>query len=238
MNVKEKLLMDADGLREHGAVNIVILGDSVSHGALCGTIDYEHVYWNRLKQRLNAWRDYVPVNMICSAISGSTATSSLPRLESQVLKHEPDLVIVCFGLNDINGTLDEYLNSLREIFTRCQAVADVVFLTPNMLNPRVADDTPTQHYDYAVATARMQNEGRMDAYIDAAKALAAELGVPVCDGYAAWKQLAKTQDITSLLANRINHPTAEMHELFANLLYDYLIGDGTNTAKTESTMFQ
>ena len=43
-------------------------------------------------------------------------------------------------------------------------------------------------------------------------------------------QLAKTQDTTQLLINRINHPCPEMHRLFADALYEMIIGEGTGGA--------
>ena len=224
MKVKDKLLLDIHGLMEHGPINIVILGDSVSHGAVIDNIDYENVYWNLLKKKLNQFRDYIPVNMINASIGGTTAKEALPRLDKQVFKHEPDLIIVCFGLNDVNGSLTDYTESLREIFAKCIGCGfDVIFLTPNMLNTYVADDTPAQHIAYAHKTVQMQNEGRMDEFIYAAIDLARSMNVPVCDCYSQWKELSKTQDVTMLLANRINHPTSEMHQLFANYLYNLIM---------------
>ena len=238
MNIKEKLMMNIDGLYEHGPINIVIFGDSVSHGCLNGTIDYENVYWNLLKRKMNAFRDYVPVNMINASIGGTTAKRSLTRFERQVLKHEPDLVIVAFGLNDVNYPLEEYLDALRQIFAGCQAAgSEVIFLTPNMLNTYVAEDTASKYLEYAGQTAEYQNSGRMDMYMHAAKELAQSMGVPVCDCYAKWKELAKTQDTTQLLINRINHPCSEMHKLFADSLYEMIIGEGTG-GKGESGMVQ
>ena len=238
MRVREKILLDKDALVKYGAINIVIFGDSISHGAINGYQDYESVYWNRLRQKLNKFRDYIPVNMINSAIGGTTAKQSLKRLDSQVLKYEPDLVIVCFGLNDANGTLDDYTYALGEIFKRCKASGtEVIFMTPNMLNTRVAEDTSRGLVEYAKKTCEIQNSGKMDEFMSAAVALACEMGVTVCDCYSKWKTLSATQDITELLANRINHPTPEMHELFAEELYRVIMGDGENTAKNESTMF-
>lgn len=238
MNIKEKLMMNIDGLYEHGPINIVIFGDSVSHGCLNGTIDYENVYWNLLKRKMNAFRDYVPVNMINASIGGTTAKRSLTRFERQVLKHEPDLVIVAFGLNDVNYPLEEYLDALRQIFAGCQAAgSEVIFLTPNMLNTYVAEDTASKYLEYAGQTAEYQNSGRMDMYMHAAKELAQSMGVPVCDCYAKWKELAKTQDTTQLLINRINHPCSEMHKLFADSLYEMIISEGTG-GKGDSGMVQ
>lgn len=239
MNIKEKLMLGERGLFEHGPINIVIFGDSVSHGAVNGYIDYENVYWNRLKKKLNGMRDYIPVNMINASIAGTTAKGALPRLSRDVLKHEPDLVIVCFGLNDVNGTLDDYLSPLQSIFAQCKAAGiDVVFMTPNMLNTSVAPDTPKEHYEYAFHTADMQNGGRMDEYMTAAVRLAEEEGIAVCDCYAKWKKLSESEDVTMLLANRINHPMPEMHELFAESLYELLIGEKTDVAARPTTMYR
>lgn len=239
MKVKDKIMLDIQGLSEHGPINIVIFGDSVSHGAVNGYNDYENVYWNRLKKKLNQFRDYIPVNMINVSIGGTTAMQSLNRVDRHVLRHEPDLVIVCFGLNDVNGTLSDYITSLEAIFKKCKdAGVDVIFMTPNMLNTRVADDTPERLMQYAKKTAGMQNSGKMDEFMSAAISTAKQEGIPVCDCYAKWKELAKEQDITMLLANRINHPVSEMHQLFADSLYEMIMEKTENTAEEQSTMFQ
>ena len=238
MKLRKKLLYGRKELEAEGPINIVILGDSVSHGSIVDSNDYETVYWNLLKKKINARYNYIPVNMICAAIGGTTAKDAVKRLDKQVLKHEPDLVIVCFGLNDVNGTLDDYTAALRTIFERCLACGcEVIFLTPNMLNTYVPDDTPKQWYDYAHKTAEMQNGGKMDAFMDAARAVAAAHGVPVCDCYAAWKTLAKTEDTTMLLANRINHPIPEMHRLFADKLFEMIVGEHAEDGAQSSTMF-
>ena len=224
MRVREKLLLDTDGLFEHGPINIVIFGDSVSHGAFNDYIDYEKVYWNLLRKKLNAFREYVPVNMINTSIGGTNATRSLQRIESQALLHKPDLVIVCFGLNDVNHSFEDYISSLTQIFTRCiETCCEVIFMTPNMLNTYVADDTAEHLVDYAKRTAEHQNGGRMDKFIYSAIELAESMGITVCDCYSKWKELSKTQDTTMLLDNRINHPIPEMHELFAQSLYEIIM---------------
>ena len=227
MKVKEKLYMDLAGLEEHGPITIVALGDSVTHGSVAaGEIDYETVYWNRLRKKLNAVRPTIPVNVINAGIGGTTAARSVKRLEQQVLCHHPDLVTVCFGLNDINDELETYLGALRTIFEICaESGAEVIFMTPNMLNTHVVEGTEERFAAYAVKTAEMQNGGRMDLYMSSAVTLAREMGITVCDCYAQWKEMSKTQDTTMLLANYINHPTKEMHELFAQALFEAIMGE-------------
>ena len=148
-------------------------------------------------------------------------------------------MIVCFGLNDINRPLEEFQAALREIFLRCQAAgAEPILLTPNMLNTRVAEDVDDCYREYAAVTAEFQNSGLMDAYMDGARSVATELHVRICDCYAEWKKRSETEDITMLLANRINHPSREMHELFAERLFQLLFGDTIKAREAkQSTMY-
>lgn len=235
MKIKDKILMEQQQLIEEGPITIVALGDSVTHGALRGNYNYETVYWERLRKKILAARDYVPVNVINAGIGATNAVCALKRIDLQVLAHNPDLVIVCFGLNDVNGELETYLDALRGIFEKCLAHgADVIFMTPNMLNTYVSEETEPQNIEYAAVTAKVQNEGRMDLFMESAVKLAKKMNVSVCDCYAKWKELSKTQDTTKLLVNRINHPTEEMHELFAQSLFEMIFDEKLKTDNLDS----
>ena len=241
MFIKEKINLDVEGLIKNGPITIVAFGDSVTHGAVApGEINYETVYWNRLKKKINELRNFVPVNVINAGIGGITAKDSLERMDKQVLIHNPDLIIVCFGLNDVNGPLEDYLGALEEIFERAHKCgAEVIFMTPNMLNTTVAEDTAKVYYEYAIKTAQMQNEGKMDLYIESAIKVAEKMNVKVCDCYKKWKKLSETQDVTYLLANRINHPTKEMHELFAQSLFETIFDENAIVSESKSsTMYE
>ena len=68
MKIAEKINLDMKGLIEYGPITIVAFGDSVTHGAVApDEIDYETVYWNRLKKKINNLNNYVPVNVINGA---------------------------------------------------------------------------------------------------------------------------------------------------------------------------
>ena len=193
MHIKDKILMEREGLEKEGPITIVAFGDSVTHGSLLNEINYETVYWNLLQKKILGVRNYVPVNVINAGIRGITAVDSLKRIDIHVLAHNPDLVIVCFGLNDVGGDLETYLSSLRIIFEKCKNCgADVIFMTSNMLNTYVADDTPEEHRDYAMVTAEYQNNGKMDLFMSSAVEVAEKMGVSVCDCYSKWKDISKT----------------------------------------------
>ena len=144
------------------------------------------------------------------------------------------------GFDYVNGTLENYISSLKIIFQKSKECgAQVIFMTPNMLNTYVAEDTEKVCLEYAAVTAEYQNSGKMDAFMDAAVRLAEEMQIDICDCYKKWKEMSKTRDTTMLLANRINHPVREMHQLFADSLFELIIGD-LDAAGTEmgNSMFQ
>jgi hypothetical protein len=108
-----------------------------------------------------------------------------------------------------------------------------------MLNTYVSDKTEAQYFDYAAVTAAYQNSGRMDEFVSAAVKVARECGVQVADAYARWRELSKTEDTTVLLANYINHPRAEMHEIFAEEIYRLIFPeDLPRVEKIDSTMYE
>lgn len=239
MRIKDKINMNRDQLMENGPIVIGVLGDSVSHGSVAGGLmAHDTVYHNRLREKILAVRDYVPVTVINSGIGGTCADDALPRLP-KLLAHKPDLMIVCFGLNDVNRELDVFLPALKTIFEESIAAgAETVFMTPNMLNTYVSDEVADSLKNYAAITAEMQNSGKMDMYMEKACQVARECGAKVCDCYGMWKELSKTQDTTLLLANRINHPTREMHELFADALFKCIFDQDITTTANDNDMYQ
>ena len=145
-----------------------------------------------------------------------------------VLPHRPDLVIIAYGLNDVNGEESEYRHNMESIVVQLKSAGiDCIILTENMLNTRVdREATPERYLDYAVKTAEMQNSGKMDAFVAAAREIAEIHGVPVADAYALWRRMQDAGvDTTLLLCQRINHPSPAMHRVFAELLYHCIVGE-------------
>lgn len=217
---------DASFLRD-GPVNLAFFGDSITQGCFeDGVCDFDAVYHAQLKRMLHEKYPGFPINILNAGVGGSTAKQSLNRLERDVLRHHPDAAVVCFGLNDVTGTLEDYVSSLASIFRTLQEhQTDTVFMTPNMLNTRMDEAflAASPFREYALGTMKLQTGGTMDAFMSAACECARSFGIPVCDCYAEWKSMAAAgKDTTALLANRINHPSREMHTLFAGKLLTVL----------------
>lgn len=234
MSILQRLLqLEADHAHPKG-LTVAFLGDSVTQGCfevykneegrIVPVFDPLSAYPHLLHQKLATAYPSVPFHIVNVGISGDRAPNGCKRLERDVLSHRPDLTVVCYGLNDCGDgkdSVDKYATALREILCRLQESGSaVVLMTPNMMNTRV-DGGITDPDIRAVAERKcvLQTEGYFTRHIEAARALCSEIGVPVCDCYALWQQLAlEGKDVTALLCNAINHPTREMHALFADEL--------------------
>lgn len=217
---------------------IAFLGDSVTQGCFELYIkkdgngetvfDPEYAYHRNVAKILGMLYPQVPVNIVNAGLSGGNVIHANERLKRDVLSHNPDLTVVCFGLNDCNNKEDgliAYYEALVSIFTRLkEAGSEVIFMTPNMMNTYVSGRVHPAYTETAQKVMKLQNEGVLDKYIDKAKEAAALCDVRVCDVYAKWKLLYENGvEITELLSNGINHPSREMNWLFAYSLVEEMM---------------
>lgn len=232
----EKIVAKQNDAMNSPALTIAFLGDSVTQGcfevyctsetSIQTVFDKNCAYHNYLAKIFSVICPSVPINIINAGISGDNAPHGFERIEKDVISHAPDLVVVCFGLNDCSGKaegLNKYITALSNIFDRLKkAECEIIFMTPNTMcteaSYRISE---TLIKDIAQETALLQNEGVLDMYIDAAKKLCDEKQITVCDCYAKWKKLEKSGiSTTNLLSNYINHPSREMNWMFAYSLVE------------------
>lgn len=241
MNIMNKIRARAENNSAHEGVTIAFLGDSVTQGCFevyktaSGGIetifDKNGAYHSYLDQIFSVLYPNVPTNIINAGVSGGNAVHALERLERDVIRHQPDLTVVCFGLNDCGNGLEgigTYTDALEAIFTKLQeAGSEVIFMTPNMMNTYVSVHLTDEYVrDVAERIGQNQLNGTLDKYLEAAVAVCKKCGVKVCDCYAKWKRLAKNGvDTTALLSNHINHPTRQMNWLFAVSLVDAILDE-------------
>lgn len=210
---------------DEATVLIVAFGDSVSQGyTRAGTLEAATVYHQQLKEQLERHYPRCTFSVINAGAAGQTATDSLARLERDVIRHQPDLVILGFGLNDAviaDDTL-EFKQSLGNIIWRVQTEteADLVLLSPNFMvtadNPHI---DPTERH-YLAAFLEVYHKGSLYRVAQSIRDLARDLELPLADVYAWWQVLeAEGRDTNSLLANGLNHPGIEGHRLCAELIF-------------------
>lgn len=225
----------------NGHITIACLGDSVTQGCFelidrDGTLngiepvyEQQNSYANLLAKALGYLYPSVSFNVINAGISGDTAQGGLERIERDVLRYKPDLVTVCFGLNDCDGGSEGaplFAQTLGRIFDRIKTEGiEVIYISPCMMNTSISPTMKSEiERSVGATTMAIQNDGIFDMYIDAAKRICEEKNVPCCDCYGKWKRLAANGvNTTELLSNKINHPSREMHWLFVESLLDTIL---------------
>ncbi len=240
MEIISKIRKKAENPHLAEPVTLAFLGDSVTQGcfeiyknesnSIETVFDISSAYHTYVREILCTLYPRAPINIINAGISGSNAPRGAQRLERDVLRFSPDLVVVAFGLNDsVHGMagVEMYRKAMSEI---CSGLVsrgiEVIVMTTNMMVTK--QDFNQKDADFLSVSAgccKRQNDGILDAYMDAAREVAQEYGCKLCDCYKKWKTLYENGVPTDLLlSNGINHPTRQMNRMFANALVETMFG--------------
>lgn len=198
------------------------LGDSITRGGQYHS--YVHLF---LTTRFPEKK----IDLFNAGISGDTAAGALKRLDWDVLPHNPDLVSIMFGMNDVGSSdlygptspspqveeqrrkrIDSYEQNLQEVVKRLRNKnAQVILIMPSILDETVRSDATNY-------------PGKNQALGEAAervKKMATEQGLPLVDFHTpmlALNQRLQTSDPTfSLIGKDRIHPAAPGHFVMAYL---------------------
>jgi len=207
---------------------IIMFGDSttaVRPGAV------EKVYPVRVAEALQSIGSSLPVYN--AGIGGNTTRDALKRVERDVLRHKPRVVVMQFGINDSavdvwksppasepRVPLAEYLENVRGLTAAVRKTgAKVILMTTNPIRW-----TSLLRDRYGRAPYDSESEEGFDSltlagYNEALRELAKELEVPLVDVRAAYPGSAaeKGTTVDGLLLDGM-HPNDFGHELVADLL--------------------
>ncbi len=179
---------------------VVAFGDSIVAG-------YQQPEgWPEILGRDLAGR-YSDVSVLNAGISGNTAGDGIARLRRDVLAHQPDLVLIAFGLNDMkNGvSLSRFEKDLSEI------VGEIV----------VSGARPV-----LLTTTRLQRGASMLARVNPApfnksiRTLAVEKDIPLIDVNDEFKGLNTPEYLIDAA-----HPNAEGYRVIADIIRKGLVGE-------------
>lgn len=232
MKIIDKISQKNKDMYGAPSATIAFLGDSVTHGCFeCYMLDKDHLetvydnknaYSTRIKEIFSMLYPCAQVNIIDSGISGDGTENGVTRIDRDILKFNPDLVVVSFGLNDAcvlgEARIDEYRNNLDKIFKKLKSAnCEVIFLTENMMATKTSWSLKDELFiKLSKDFAEVENNGVLEKFFNVAKEVAKENDVKVCDVYSKWKKMAKGGvDTTELLANKLNHPIRPLHYLYA-----------------------
>jgi len=131
-------------------LTIVALGSSSTEGA--GASSPSASYPARLEALLRAALPGVELRVINAGRSGESSAEMLARLESDVLAHDPDLVIWQAGGNEVLRGSDPagFLAQMRAGLRRLRAAGAEVVLMDNQRSPRILSAPASRSFDAAM----------------------------------------------------------------------------------------
>lgn len=212
-------------------VVIVAFGDSVTQGLMVNPqMAGEDVYHAVLRRELHRAFPERTFSTINAGINGKSVRGVLSRLENSVLRHQPHLTVIGFGLNDSSAGdegLPEFGKNLAEIVTKVlDAGSAVVLMTPNMMAARDNGHVDGNYRHAFDDIMRRQTSGILSRYADAIRQAAASLCVPVADVYAEWeRRQAAGEDMMMHLSNGLNHPDVYGHRLAGEVLFRAVLAE-------------
>lgn len=205
---------------------VVALGDSITLGARPARGDYPAVARGEtfvaiIEHRLAS--EGYEADVINAGVPSNRTDQGVTRLDSDVLAHDPDAVLIMFGTNDSchdpgeSGPrlpLEEYEANLRRIVLRIRDAGAVpILMTPPALGTMWSVE---RHPVYA-------EEGRnapLIIYSEAVRRVAGEERVPLVDHFRKWHDMGDPER-DSLLPDGC-HPNGEGHDVLAGSIHPVL----------------
>ncbi len=176
--------------------------------------DARESYIEKFREKLIDKYELTSVSVINAGIAGDVLPSMIARSERDVVRYQPDLILINGSLNWDDKTMgdENVYKDLLQKFVRdlkAKTDADIVLLTPN------GDLSNTMFSPPGVEVPEPTTWKRADKI----REIAEEEKVCLADVRAVW-DAAKEQGCPweELLANKINHPSVEGHEVYARVL--------------------
>jgi acyl-CoA thioesterase I len=211
-------------------VVIVALGDSVTQGVMEHQIlGSNTVYHRLLQEELERFYPTTTFSTLNAGVSGGSAPHGLARLERDVLRHQPDLVLIAFGLNDCLGgpaKVSEFSSTLQAIITqiRSSTESDILLVTPPFIATCPSARIHPEHEAIGPTIIEAQTNGSLALYAQSIRDLSLKEKVPCADVHAEWTRLSQSGVDTNLwLVNGLNHPDVRGHRLAATVLFQRLL---------------
>jgi lysophospholipase L1-like esterase len=189
------------------------------------------VYSERVNEALQSIGSSLPVTN--AGEGGNTTRDALKRFERDVLRHQPRVIVMQFGINDsavdvwkkppatgARVPLAEFVDNLRTMIEAARKrKAKPILMTPNPLRWTARLKEMYGKPPYNAEAEDGFESATLAPYIQALRRLAEETQVPLVDAHAGYlAQAARTQTAVDALLLDGMHPNDAGHELVAELL--------------------
>ena len=187
-------------------VNLVFHGHSVPSGYLnAGRVNRMASYPYRTLQQISEAYPYAVVNSIVTAIGGEQAEQGAKRFSDEVLTHNPDVLFIDYALNDRSIGLKRAKSAWKKMIEEAKTYGTkIVLLTP----------TPDLRENI------LSSDAELAKHSEQIRQLAKEHEVGLVDSYALFREIAKTEDLTTYMAQN-NHINEKGHQVVAYAIKEF-----------------
>ena len=201
-------------LRAKQKLTIGVSGDSITYGLNASGLVlappfmpiYPELVASQLRDRYGS-----EVALFNRAVGGWAVPNGLGDLD-KLMAHEPDLVIIAYGMNDVGRRNPEaYQKGIQEMISRIQSARPdtEIILVATMLGNDQWQHTPREMFPkYRDALATQCREG-----------------VALADLTSLWSEMLKRKRDCDLTGNGVNHPSDFGHRVYASAILSLLIAD-------------
>jgi len=224
-NFDESKFLDED--------TVCFLGNSITEGGAYHTF-INLFYLTRFPEK--------NIHIINCGIAGNRADQGIARLQTDVLIHNPDVVTVMFGMNDVGSTIysksptREDIQKQKEVITTYRHNMDSLSALLKIAGVRIIYFTPTI-YDQVAKFEKRNDYGKNQALSkcrDIIFDLAKKYNSPVVDIYSAMEKINKEHQAMDSMFSIVGpdrvHPGEEGHLVMA---YEFLKAQGISTVVSE-----
>lgn len=203
----------AELLSQPDEIKIVLLGDSISVGhnasGLCKVPPYQQAYGPLVCHALNK-KFAATSKLINLSVGGKTSTWGLEQIDTLV-KHQPDLVILAFGMNDASGHCEPltFQANIQATISKIRASlpdAEFILVASMTANAQWIHAEPALYPQYRDVQTELQTQG-----------------IVLADIYSLWAEMVHRKSFLDLTGNGLNHPNDFGHQLYAQALWATLM---------------
>lgn len=212
-------------LKNNEKLKILFYGDSITTGAnssgAVGAAPYAVTWMEMFVESLKKTYDYNNITPVYKAVGGKTSDWGVQNAQERVAAHNPDLLVVGFGMNDGRLSPSQHKDNINTIIRVAKAAnpnVEVLIVSTMLPNPEVQMTVGNQAlYESELLT--LETEGIVVA--------------PVTSMH---KYLMEHKRYSDMTGNNVNHPNDFVARLYAQTLIETMVtgtpSTGTGTPST------
>lgn len=202
-----------DKLKNRTPFTLLLYGDSISRGYNASGVTkappFMPSYGDLITLNLEAAYK-TKINFVNLSVGGKTSQWGIDSI-SQVVKEQPDLVVIAFGMNDASRTTpaEQFAANVQKMIDevrKSKPAAEFILIATMTGNPEWTKASPELYPQYRDALDKLCTKG-----------------VVLADMTAMWTDLLKQKKFADITGNGVNHPNDFAHRIYAEVILGLLV---------------